>query len=66
MESGQDLDHGMECLRESMGKQDEVKSERKYLNEDGSVKGNYDEGVEGGEDIINGSENGEVNKGSIE
>ena len=56
----------MESLRQSIANQDQVKSESKYLNEDPTVKANYDQAVQRAEDIINATQNPELNKGTIE
>ena len=66
LQTAQDLDHAMESLRQSIANQDQVKSESKYLNEDPTVKANYDQAVQRAEDIINATQNPELNKGTIE
>lgn len=66
LQTAQDLDHAMESLRLSIANKDQVKSESKYLNEDPTVKANYDQAVQRAEDIISASQNPELNKGTIE
>lgn len=66
LQTAQALDNAMGALRQSIANKDQVKSESKYLNEDPTVKANYDQAVQRAEDIINATQNPELNKGTIE
>ena len=56
----------MGALKQSIANKDQVKSESKYLNEDPTIKANYDNAVQRAENIINATHDPELNKANIE
>ena len=66
LQTAQNLDSAMGALKQSIANKDQVKSESKYLNEDPTIKANYDNAVQRAENIINATHDPELNKANIE
>ncbi|OHO70132.1 hypothetical protein HMPREF2580_06500 [Staphylococcus sp. HMSC036D05] len=66
LQTSLNLDSAMGALKQSIANKDQVKSESKYLNEDPTIKANYDNAVQRAESIINATHDPELNKANIE